>query len=70
MKSIWMYPLLRDWRGRLVEPLPQAIDPSDEWGVGDGPLPSDVAQPKSHYANREEEQADRQAGMERQLSAW
>ncbi|MHB1799861.1 MAG: Druantia anti-phage system protein DruA [Vulcanimicrobiaceae bacterium] len=31
VKSIWMYPLQRDWRRRLVEPLPQGVDPSDEW---------------------------------------
>jgi len=31
VKSIWMYPLQRDWRRRLVEPLAQGVDPSDEW---------------------------------------
>ncbi|WP_232070105.1 Druantia anti-phage system protein DruA [Kyrpidia spormannii] len=30
VKSIWVYPLVRDWRKRLVEPFPQLVE--DEWG--------------------------------------
>ncbi|MCY0909857.1 MAG: DUF4338 domain-containing protein [Sulfobacillus thermotolerans] len=30
-KSIWMYPLVRNWRKRLFEPLPTWTDPSDGW---------------------------------------
>ena len=26
VKSLWMYPLIRDWRERLVAPFPQSID--------------------------------------------
>lgn len=31
VKSIWMYPLVRNWRKRLFEPLPQSSDASDGW---------------------------------------
>jgi len=30
-KSIWMYPLVRDWRKRLVEPFPQSVEVAEEW---------------------------------------
>lgn len=31
VKSIWMYPLVRNWRKRLFEPFPQSADTSDGW---------------------------------------
>lgn len=31
VKSIWVYPLIRNWRTRLVEPFPQPDDDLDGW---------------------------------------
>lgn len=31
VKTIWMYPLVRNWRQRLVEPFPEPRENQDEW---------------------------------------
>jgi hypothetical protein len=30
VKNLWMYPLVRDWRERLIAPLPHSVDPDFE----------------------------------------